>query len=427
MIDLLGANTSPADLMPHWLSATGAVNGSQRTTWLEYGLQLGCLPTLPLEELQHLILDSELQADRIEILYRARRFDFLEGGKETFDASLDALLERRALLKPSDRRVGTLDLMAIITETARYAIALAAPESAPLFTLWQRAGIRNPPLPELAEKDGSAMLSTRLGPGASRFARLAFRAFTQDARLWATTIGPWDELVELLRSAFGDRWVAAHFANVASGIRSSSETCIDASDLFDTSIPLCRRARYARLRAGNPQWWTTQLQRAKNSNERMLVCLLWFTWASAASVEQSVGEFDKTVLDLEPTDWERLLLSVKDAIGFTGKPSGGRNRDFELRQLALDDLSFRTATLLKLRARPVTAQNIYTQKLREYSGHDLQIVESSHASAVGALSTGRGDWSKDLRVIARAFSKDVISEPYIGHYFFRSGLFAGFR
>jgi hypothetical protein len=78
--------------------------------------------------------------------------------------------------------------------------------------------------------------------------------------LWATNLSPWNNLVEIIRQGWGDVWICFHFANIASGIKSSSETYKEFSDLLDHSKDLCKRARYARLRAGQYSWWESKLK-----------------------------------------------------------------------------------------------------------------------------------------------------------------------
>src|SRR5262249_19610765 len=89
---------------------------------------------------------------------------------------------------------------------------------------------------------------------------VAGQVSTRLARSWASEIAPWDLLVEEGRRVWGDYWAFYHIANISGGIKSSTETCKDYSELFDHSISLCCRARYARLRAGNPNWWHQQAQ-----------------------------------------------------------------------------------------------------------------------------------------------------------------------
>ena len=68
-------------------------------------------------------------------------------------------------------------------------------------------------------------------------------------------------------SEFGERQRFTELANLAAGIRSKEEQCLDSPDLFDVDRPMVRRARYARLRAGSRKWWSKQLQSATNANE----------------------------------------------------------------------------------------------------------------------------------------------------------------
>src|SRR5690606_21291042 len=82
-----------------------------------------------------------------------------------------------------------------------------------------------------------------------RVVSIAIEAGRTEGNRWATELIPWDSLISAIVAEFGECPAASHLATVAAGIKSPTETCTDCPDLFDHSKSLCRRARYARLRA----------------------------------------------------------------------------------------------------------------------------------------------------------------------------------
>ena len=128
------------------------------------------------------------------------------------------------------------------------------------------------------------------------------QAFTSAAERplteWNTSTEPWDQIVQQGVSEFGERPVLWSLLMLQLGSGSTEEKCLDSPDLFDVGRPMVRRARYARLRAGSPKWWSRQLQLATNADEVQMALLLFATWVGARTIEDLAEAFDRHVVIL---------------------------------------------------------------------------------------------------------------------------------
>ncbi|ASN18492.1 NACHT domain-containing protein [Arthrobacter sp. YN] len=96
----------------------------------------------------------------------------------------------------------------------------------------------------------------------------------------ANELGPWQEAVDLLAMEGQPESFAAHMlANIAAGIRSSTQRGGGSSELFDESHPLTRRVRFARMRPNGTDFWRRQFAAAGTELERKSWALHMSVWA----------------------------------------------------------------------------------------------------------------------------------------------------
>ncbi|MDV6211875.1 hypothetical protein R3Q08_26795 [Rhodococcus erythropolis] len=123
----------------------------------------------------------------------------------------------------------------------------------------------------------------------------------------------WSSIVEHARGTFGETWATMSLAISIAGIRSTVELPEGADSLFDASLPLCSRARAARLRRGGVSWWLRQLELASTElNERLWVGLV-LMWASAKNLYDLSEQINRIVESLDTEQYSSLrstLVSV---------------------------------------------------------------------------------------------------------------------
>ena len=416
VLDLLRSNTNREEIVPLWQREVLQVSGDDRTAWIEFRLKLGCIPTINLDTLMEVLSDCDLDIRRIDILMRAGRTDFLELSEDVFRLALNGLLNRSLLVNRGSRKPNILEAFGQTLNPARYALAFSGATQAPLSNLLKRIDRVGY---ELRHKF-DFLTAFPDANSCKTVIQTVVRLEEIEVIRWATELEPWEFLVSAIQQEFGERFVTFQLANVASGIKSSSETCTDSSDLFDSTKSLCRRSRYARLRAGNPNWWLKEWGQASTVDRQMLCGILYFTWASSNTIIQTLETVDVIVGELQDEMWHILFESVEQSVQLTRNQSGERTMSIDCDALP-KITSPRTMALLRLRAKTTTAEWLYKNGLGQYSGNDHHIFGLIQADAINHLVNSRGDSKEHLRLLARAYESGVLSPAYSSYEFTRHG------
>lgn len=426
VINLISANRSPSkEVFDLWLGGVVAQHGQARTKVLEYGLYLGFLAQpsiLPLTQLEDICSDLPQDFYRLELLYRARRFDYFEAKEEQFKTALELILDNT--LNPIYRRnrrpkkSSLLELLSYAVDAMQYAYAFHDSRPVPLAELRQSQFYLEA---EYFDESMDESESSRLPKfddvrNCLKVINSSKQNKQLDAYLWATNLSPWNDLVETIRQFWGDKWICFHLANIASGIKSSKETYADYSDLLDHSKDLCKRVRYARLRAGQYTWWVKQLESSRSEIDKAVSILILTTWASSKTLEKIILKLDEFVRILPHSTWTKVYSSIEEALNL---PRSSYNEvSLDPSQLN-DNINPRTAVLISLRAKPKTRKLLYSKYLKEYNGSDTLILKTCHDMSLEFLSNDYSVWSEVRDVIQRSYARGVVFEPYSFHRFNR--------
>ena len=216
-------------------------------------------------------------------------------------------------------------------------------------------------------------------------------------------------MIEAIRQRWGENWICFHLANVASGIKSYKETYAEYSDLLDHSKELCKRVRYARLRAGQYSWWVKQLASSKSEMDKAVSLLILTTWASTKTLEKIIIKFDEIAKSLSDSIWENVYNSVEAALNLL--PLNNHEIDLNYDQIN-HLLNPRTVVLLSLRAQSETRKLLYSNYLRKYEGADSLILKTCYNMSLELLSKDYSAWNEVRDVIQRSYAKGVVFEAY---------------
>jgi hypothetical protein len=203
VVGLLRAYSAGSDLSQHWLTCCETANSvSESAKWLEYGLQLGVLPTINAELLARVIPQS-LTSEVLDVLYRARRLDFLERNEATFNTVIAGILDKRIGIAQQRRVESALDALNHAVDPLRYVLAFDQRSPVPLARTLEH---RN----RSAKLSWSPRISTETEFYSAHRAcvGIATAAEIETAKptaVWATELEPWDRIVEVGRSFFGEQ------------------------------------------------------------------------------------------------------------------------------------------------------------------------------------------------------------------------------
>jgi hypothetical protein len=211
---------------------------------------------------------------------------------------------------------------------------------------------------------------------------------------------PWSAIIEAARGIDGSRWALCALANMAAGIRSKTETSSGCDDLFDESMPLAARVRYARLRAGNPGWWMRQAKSATTKLERMLALTVVMSWGSSRTILHLLAELDGLVGTLESRDLEKVHKATKWATRVGG---------IELKRLqVITPLKASALTpdiigLLALRGDSDLKTYLYDNFLRTYSGENAELIQFCMVTEQRKFAQSGGNWRRFAQLAERVY------------------------
>lgn len=375
VIDLVKANASADEVEKLWRGAVLAQKNGERTRWLEYGLYLGSLSKLSVTELSTVLSDEISNLIRIQILFDARRFDYFEMTNENFKLAVEAILLGDINIDSQSRNKSILELLSHATDVKRYALAFSNYYPVSLSQVWKHQRIytndRFLSIPSISRENIHNIPNFSDLYKCYEILDTVEKESHSSVQEWATQITPWDNLVEKARSLYGDQWAFFKLANLASGIKSKNETYTEFHDLLDHSVPLCKRAGYARLRSGTVSYWQRLFSQAKNVTDIMFAVLILITWGSKKTLEQLAGVVEIHVEKLSTEDWGRLYNSVEESVSWTQQGSG-RLIIFDV-DLLPQVLNARTVTLLGIRSKK--PKDLYSKYLWGYSGSDFLVLQ----------------------------------------------------
>lgn len=420
IVSLISANTSsPKEVFGLWSDGIELLAGASLTKRLEYGLYLGILAQpalLSLTELERICCDSLQDFSRLNLFYRARRFDYFESSEERFRSALELILNNN--LHPTFRNthrqkeIFLLEILSYGLDVVQYSRAFENSRPIPLFELGRNHRYLDRELfyESINLEEKSHFAKFKNVQECLEIIDVVRRNRQLDAYLWATSLTPWNDLVESIRHRWGDQWICFHIANVASGIRSFTEKYSDYSDLLDHSKDLCKRVRYARLRAGNYSWWIKQIERANNDTDKAFSILVLVTWASNKTLEKIISKLDVFTQEFSGKTWSHVYKSIELAVSLRQF-----NRQNEI-SLSLDKmnefLDSKTVVLISLRANSKTRKLIYGKYLKNYDGADPSTLKLCQDMSLEFLVGDYSLWNEVRDVIQRSYAKGVVFEPY---------------
>ena len=412
IIEIIGSvlrpNAEPEELFEWWIDELRSIDESQASRWSAIGGLLGCWSIVDVDTAKHLLgRDHVLARGVISGLLDDNRTDVLESDEELFEAAVDAVLDGERIVwwrggSILQRLASSIELSLL----SRHHLRHAGPRRVSLLEQWN----------EIHGHEKGLIL-----PGYAAAERCAqvVQAFKSAAECpiesWDNSIEPWDQVVQPGVNEFGDRKRFVELANIAAGVRSKEEKCEDSRDLFDSDQPLVRRARYARLRAGSRNWWSTQLQSATKPNEIWMALLLFFTWSGATTFEKLADKVDKLVANLGTAEWHSLYSSLRTAIEISSDSPRIKKLAIRVNELP-SSLSIRTVALLAERCTKGTAGKLYERYLAEYVGDDAIVLSLRADIEVRHALRDNSKWPQAIESLRSSYSNgEPITRPLFQH------------
>ena len=413
LMDLMRANWTDRGI-DMWRTALSDAEVRDRTRWLDYGRLLGISAEIDTATYTGYISEDLADRQRLRTTFYARRFDCVTNSPELTSALREAILDREIEGFRNRRHADMLEQFAWFVNGDQYSIAFRSPEPMPLQGAW-RDRYRS-----FGDDDKEAEVREQLSLGewddVTAFIALATRQSERPCGEWIASLDPWDAIIEDGRKRYGERWCWFYLANAGCRIRSQSEKCAEFGDMLDPSVSLARRARYARLRAGAPQWWRGQLSQCQRGIHGAFALLVLMTWGSARTIGMCVDEVERISVQLTPQEWKWTSDGLVDALAHLGEDGGERTARFEMAALPTR-MSVRAATLLTMRSNGETARNLQARFLDDYEGDDRVVLGLIQDGVITRImeSNGSMDWNKALETVRRIYRAGVLPRRHMYH------------
>lgn len=152
-----------------------------------------------------------------------------------------------------------------------------------------------------------------------------------------SSLEPWSFVVDQLNRAFGANWSSCVWAIHAAGITSKAEVGAGATALFDSTVDICQRARYARLKRA-ASWWNDQLGSADGDEDVSLWLLILLTYGGPQILGKLMPAVSKALDTLSPDSYVRVIATLRG----TMQSAGARANRSLAKFLQANDLGART-------------------------------------------------------------------------------------
>jgi hypothetical protein len=210
-------------------------------------------------------------------------------------------------------------------------------------------------------------------------------------------LSPWTDLVEVARSILGEAPLSVFLANKAAGIRSRSERGSGGSNLLDTSVPLCVRVRHARMRSGDPRWWTQQVDAIQSPSDEQLVVATALLWASGAVISSLQKFLERSLAQMDVETFRQVLR----ALGVLPSTDLRKVPDRRPR------LSPRLAAAVSVRASTSAQQRLYERCVRQHLD-DSPLLPFAAACELRAAMARPTRWTHAAKVMQSLHRTDQL-------------------
>jgi hypothetical protein len=401
LVDLIKANSDLAEREVYWTQLFNDVDKKEKNRLLSLGVQLEIVPNLPEQSLLDLISENPLCSNRIELFMNANKNLILEKDDEKFEVALNLILDGR-YRRANNENESILAAVNTVINRDYIGAATRGSTNIHIGAIFEKMGRK-------ISFTGKKFALDEKFQGCLDFINLNTQLEKVVCEDWATTLIPWNSLVEQGRKTWGERFCFFELANQSAGIKSIDETHTESPDLFDSSKPLCNRARYARLRAGQISYWKKHLELAyKDSTKTAFTLLILMAWASSTVLENLVLEVEKAVEAVDEQDWSVLIKALKRFKLRSSHYSQSISKGLVDINNFPETLSTRCIAIFGNRVLNI---RLYEKYLKDYEGDSSDILEICQTSAFSILRKD-SDVDKFLAIIKMTYKKGILTERF---------------
>lgn len=420
LLDIISANGTVEEVYRRWFETALNASRRERTRWIGYGKRLGMLSRASNDDLHSLLSDGGDRVERMAAVIGAGCSEYYESSDELYESAVACVLDSGFVHRGS-RLSSSIEALAYAIDPRHYAIAFREALPMPLTQMYQRRGWRSANLGESTEIEWP---ERAIAPKVRELVECAERESKRDGVDWATSLEPWNHLVENGRKLFGDCWAFVEVANIAAGLKSRTIKGSTQGGLYNSDEPLCERVRFARLQTGSWSWWSQQYEEARNNASRMMCALIMLSWAGPKSIERVVGELDGALVSLKESEWQRVLTALQYCNQMVSPDAKGVT--FDLDQMP-NELNSRTISALGVRANQSCRSALCDRYLvDDINGSNAALWLLLDVALTRAYSNP-SKWGESLDVIRECYDSGIDMDRGIPYRISRSIESAGLR
>jgi hypothetical protein len=315
--ELIGVivNNQNDKVIEFWVNGLKILSPEKTIHWLEYAYRMEIIHKLDENILLNMILQDtnlSLQEQKLQIIINGNRFDVIDHDVKLKQIALEGILAGEITAIP--RRVkydSTLQSLSILLNPSILNTTIYDKEARSVsFIGYVRNRFSFYNFDE-NEYEGILNRATLSNDNVDKKIVKLYESIADVLKSnlsdWKNNIENWDFLIEKLRSVFGDRWAFNILSAIVAGIRDKNILDDSYYSLSDSSLSLCKRAKYARSKSGNLNYWEKEFSR---SIDLPFICLMFFTWATLKVITELRDKIQNIINQLSKSDIKLLSDSL---------------------------------------------------------------------------------------------------------------------
>lgn len=280
-------------------------SSSDRTLWLKYAYYLELIHQIDIGELISIIDEDDDQFNtRIQLILQVRNLNFSFITHKIKQKIFNGILNNKLVINNGFNSY--LAILDTLTSHYYYSFIMSHNNNSNLTMLDIIKHISNVKLKH-------DIINNYVGNDAIdelifKLSQVVLPELNKALSIWFNNAEPWENIIDESRNILGDCVSLNILAIMSSGIKSKTTKDDKFYNLWDTTISLCKRTRYARLSSGNTSYWTEMLQHATSNKSCLIFVLLnLLSWATIKTIVKLEAHICSTLDNLEENEFNDIV------------------------------------------------------------------------------------------------------------------------
>jgi hypothetical protein len=403
------ATETKSGILDRWLTGASSLSTLGVPKWLRNGQKLGCLREAPKEAICRSLGDGSLSRPTISALSSEGRYDCIFTSSENsrvFDEFFQTAL-------PGELDIDTVTGPVFLLPAFLHMQNLWVYAHRTYFFEHILSAVQSFRQTYLEDAQFSFSEDLSLAKHCYAFSK-AFAEFFDPEQTSTPAVVDLERLINDLAAKLGDPPITISLANSICFVTRKGRPKTGQPSIYDSSVGICDRFRFARSQAKNIQWWRESFSNceAAFSPQSLLFHLALWSHASDSVVfelQEKIGEY---LEDLNDSDWRQLLRFV----AFAQRRRYNMHMGVDKQPIPFAIKSKRLALLLARRYSPRFGDQIYSQHLATWHDDAYALAEYRQHHAIEMAFRDDLAWDDALAVVRETYGQGVTSRPDSMYY-----------